>query len=83
VLTVNTDHEDLYISVLTVNTEDLPGFPFSEDENNGVEIGWNGNNYLVNVATFISAIGAKSYVPENSESLFLTVYAQRIVYKYY
>lgn len=79
-LTVNT--RDLYIAVLMVNTEDLSGFSFSEDENNGVEIGWNGNNYLVNVAKFILVIGAKSYVPENSEVLFLTFYAGRIVYKH-
>lgn len=81
-LTVNT--RDLYIAVLMVNTEDLSGYSLSEDENNGVEIGWNpnGNNYLVNVAKFILVIGAKSYVPENSEVLFLTFYARRIVYKH-
>ena len=53
------------ISVSTVNTGDLSNLSFSEDEGDGVEIGWSRDDSLVNVAAFISAIGATITVPED------------------
>ena len=53
------------ISVSTVNTEDLSDLSFLKDEDDGVEIGWSCDDSPVNVAAFISAIGATSTVPED------------------
>lgn len=54
------------ISVSIVNTEDLSDLSFSENEDDGIEIGWSHDDSPVNVAAFILAIGATSTVPEDS-----------------
>ena len=53
------------ISVSTVNTEDLSDLSFSEDEDDGAEVGWSRDDSPVNVTAFTSAIGATSTVPED------------------
>ena len=53
------------ISVSTVNTEDLSDLSFSEDEDDGAEVGSSRDDSPVNVTAFTSAIGATSTVPED------------------
>jgi len=44
---------------------DISDLSFSEDEDDGAEIGWSRDVSPVNVVAFISAIGATSTVPED------------------
>lgn len=52
--------------MLIVNIEDFFDLFFSENEDDGIEIGWSYDDFSVNVVVFILVIGVISIVFEDS-----------------